>query len=159
MDLNNSQVDLSIGIIMNFICTRILMSGAVGKWWKPQCMGCKLGISKIPLCMNIHNMYKNYGDASQIRCKYYAKNQRVTKKKITFLCCASEQCIHYMHCVRRFSFLKANDGNNVWAELNYVGLKTEKNYFKHDFESSPSFPSFLQLWIRPEYYETCVPLV
>lgn len=26
-------------------------------------------------------MYKNYGDASQIRCKYYAKNQRVTKKK------------------------------------------------------------------------------
>lgn len=32
MDLNNSQVDLSIGIIMNFICTRILTSGAVGKW-------------------------------------------------------------------------------------------------------------------------------
>lgn len=31
--------------------------------------------------MNIHNMYKDYGDASQIRCKYYAKKPKSDKKK------------------------------------------------------------------------------
>lgn len=57
----------------------------------------KLGISKIPLCMNVYNMYKNYGDASQIRCKYYAKYQRVGKKKSPFF--AVHQNSAYIICI------------------------------------------------------------
>lgn len=42
-------------------------------------------------------MYKNYGDASQIRCKYYAKKQRVTKKKSPFS--AVHQNSAYIICI------------------------------------------------------------